>query len=66
MLEPTKEYIPSNVQINWDEDTKEVKLWNVYRENQNKLPREWTFPAASIKGVRSVVNKSCGELVIYS
>lgn len=50
--EPTKVLMPSYVQINWDEETKEVRLWHDYPESDCSKDHEWTFPATTIKGVR--------------
>ncbi|KAK3098661.1 hypothetical protein FSP39_021712 [Pinctada imbricata] len=64
ILEPTKEYFPSYIQVNYDEDTKEVRLWHVYQKKGNKLPMEWTYPASSIKGV-SLYKRDCRAVFVY-
>ncbi|CAG2195292.1 Mitogen-activated protein kinase kinase kinase 19,Mitogen-activated protein kinase kinase kinase NPK1,Mitogen-activated protein kinase kinase kinase 6,Mitogen-activated protein kinase kinase kinase nsy-1,Mitogen-activated protein kinase kinase kinase 15,Mitogen-activated protein kinase kinase kinase A,Mitogen-activated protein kinase kinase kinase 5 [Mytilus edulis] len=51
VLEPTKNFMPSYVQINCDGENKEVRLWNVVQIAETKQQSQWTFQATSIKGV---------------
>ncbi|XP_061171243.1 mitogen-activated protein kinase kinase kinase 15-like isoform X5 [Saccostrea echinata] len=62
--EPNKVLMPSYVQVNWDEDTKEVRLWHVYPESESSKDHEWTFPAMSIKGV-SLYRRDCRAVFLY-
>ncbi|XP_078310106.1 mitogen-activated protein kinase kinase kinase 15-like isoform X9 [Crassostrea virginica] len=62
--EPTKVLMPSYVQINWDEETKEVRLWHVYPESECAKDHDWTFPATSIKGV-SLYRRDCRAVFLY-
>ncbi|XP_052707812.1 mitogen-activated protein kinase kinase kinase 15-like isoform X3 [Crassostrea angulata] len=62
--EPTKVLMPSYVQINWDEETKEVRLWHDYPESDCCKDHEWTFPATTIKGV-SLYRRDCRAVFLY-
>ncbi|XP_056015216.1 mitogen-activated protein kinase kinase kinase 15-like isoform X3 [Ostrea edulis] len=62
--EPTKVLMPSYVQINWDEETKEVRLWHVYPETESSKDHDWTFIATSIKGV-SLYRRDCRAVFLY-
>ncbi|XP_076076559.1 mitogen-activated protein kinase kinase kinase 15-like isoform X3 [Mytilus galloprovincialis] len=64
VLEPTKNFMPSYVQINCDGENKEVRLWNVVQIAETKQQSQWTFQATSIKGV-SLYKRDCRAVFIY-
>ncbi|XP_052087032.1 mitogen-activated protein kinase kinase kinase 15-like isoform X6 [Mytilus californianus] len=64
VLEPTKNFMPSYVQINSDGENKEVRLWNVAQSTETKQQSQWTFQATSIKGV-SLYKRDCRAVFIY-
>ncbi|XP_052245245.1 mitogen-activated protein kinase kinase kinase 15-like isoform X3 [Dreissena polymorpha] len=49
ILEPTKVFVPSYLQVNQDEDSKNVHVYNVCKTD--KLQHEWFFSASQLKGV---------------
>ncbi|KAL3882967.1 hypothetical protein ACJMK2_029268 [Sinanodonta woodiana] len=63
VLEPTKIYMPSYVQINNDEDNMSVSLWNI-SPRKDKQQHEWKFPISSIKGV-STYKRDCRAVFMY-
>ena len=55
ILELTKEYIPSYIQINMEGEEDCVRLWHAATTPGCKKIHQWTFSATSIKSVRSVL-----------
>ncbi|XP_064617996.1 mitogen-activated protein kinase kinase kinase 15-like isoform X2 [Liolophura sinensis] len=51
VLEPTKVFLPSYVQINDHTEDNCVRLWHVISDPEDKFGHEWMFPGATIKGV---------------
>ncbi|XP_021348144.1 mitogen-activated protein kinase kinase kinase 5-like [Mizuhopecten yessoensis] len=66
VLEPTKEFMPSFIQVNIDEDTEtdEVKLWNVCPKDGTQNSYQWSFPCTAIKGV-SLYKRDCRAVFLY-
>ncbi|WAR08377.1 M3K15-like protein [Mya arenaria] len=62
ILEPTKVFVPSYLQVNQDEDSKNVHVYNVCRKG--KLQHEWLFPAHHIKGV-SLYKRDVRAVFLY-
>lgn len=59
VLEPSKEFMPSYVNVNLGAEEKLIHVWNVCMENM-KGTHKWCFTASMIRGVRymnSVINK---------
>ncbi|XP_033739791.1 mitogen-activated protein kinase kinase kinase 5-like [Pecten maximus] len=66
VLEPTKVFMPSFIQVNIDEDTDtdEVKLWNVCPKDGTQNTYQWSFPCTAIKGV-SLYKRDCRAVFLY-
>ncbi|KAL4232637.1 hypothetical protein ACF0H5_007326 [Mactra antiquata] len=62
ILEPNKKYVPSYLQVNQDEDSKSVHIYNVIKTD--KFQHEWLFPVPSIKGV-SLYKRDARAVFLY-
>ncbi|XP_041352249.1 mitogen-activated protein kinase kinase kinase 15-like isoform X2 [Gigantopelta aegis] len=61
ILEPSKELIPSYIQVDSETDDKCVKLWHV---SQDRGLGEWTFPIDTVKRV-SLYKRDTRALFLY-
>ncbi|CAL1538040.1 unnamed protein product [Lymnaea stagnalis] len=64
LLEPTREFIPSYIQINNEIQEKNVRLWHVWQDPKDHRPNDWTFPADTIKRV-SLYKRDSRAIFLY-
>lgn len=57
VLEPSKVYMPSYVNVNLGAEEKSIRVWNLCMDNMKKTCKQahdWLFVANMIRGVRCV------------
>ncbi|XP_059150113.1 mitogen-activated protein kinase kinase kinase 15-like isoform X4 [Physella acuta] len=64
LLEPTREFIPSYIQVNAEIQEKNVRLWHVWQDPKDHRPNDWTFPADTIKRV-SLYKRDSRAIFLY-
>ncbi|XP_070189710.1 mitogen-activated protein kinase kinase kinase 15-like [Littorina saxatilis] len=66
ILEPTRVYIPSYIQINMHDDIKDrsVRLWHVLQEPGDHGLNDWTFPSETIKRI-SLYKRDSRAIFLY-
>lgn len=63
VLEPTRVHMPSYIQVNTNDEQKNIHLWNVTDQDDQKA-NDWTFPVDTIKKV-SLYKRDSRAIFLY-
>ncbi|BFZ09195.1 hypothetical protein BsWGS_12234 [Bradybaena similaris] len=64
LLEPNREFILSYIQVNYEVQEKNVRLWHAWQDPKDHRPNDWTFPADTIKRV-SLYKRDARAIFLY-
>nr|UCK81532.1 mitogen-activated protein kinase kinase kinase 8-like protein [Arenicola marina] len=58
ILEPSKVFLPSYVQVNEEEEEESVRIWHVAPHSESRQIHDWYFSASSVKNISQDLRNS--------